>query len=320
MFQLKTYAEVVISVRDLEATAAVFTQMLGWEVVLDGCGTPEEVNFWQLAPTCTTRQRLLRFQQQPFGQIRLVQFEGVLQRVIRSGGQTWDTGGILDIDLRVSDIEHTYRQMEDQGWQAYAPIATAIMGPFTVQEVLMKGPDGVVIAFVHRQIPPHPNPFGLNNCTSNVYLTAMVVKDLKIAHDFFVNKLGFILHNEIEFSPDAPERTMFGMPHSIAPQVRVKLQIIGPEANRDGLLDLVQLEWLRGEDFSELAKPPNRGILMYRFPVSNLKAYYAELIRLGVSIVCPINTLWLEPYGKVQIFALRSPDGVWIEFFEPLIP
>lgn len=59
---------------------------------------------------------------------------------------------------------------------------------------------------------------------------------------------------------------------------------------------------------------------MYRFPVNNLEAYYAELIRLGVSMVCPISTLWLEPYGKVQIFALRSPDGVWIEFFEPLIP
>lgn len=160
MFQLKTYAEVVISVRNLDATAAVFTQMLGWEVVLDGCGTPEEVNFWQLAPTCTTRQQLLRFQQQPFGQIRLVQFEGVSQRVIRSGGQTWDTGGILDIDLRVSDIQHTYLQMEDQGWQAYAPIATA--GAFYRARGTRERPRWRSDSLCSPSDPAAPKPFWLD--------------------------------------------------------------------------------------------------------------------------------------------------------------
>jgi catechol 2,3-dioxygenase-like lactoylglutathione lyase family enzyme len=146
----------------------------------------------------------------------------------------------------------------------------------------------------------------------------MVVKDLKIASDFFVNKLGFLLHNEITFKSPRSERTMFGLPHHLADKTNIQLQIIGPENNRDGLLDLIELEGIIGEDFSRNCIPQNTGILCYRFPVINLNNYKEFILKNGVTINSFSNHVFLAGIGFVSIMSVISPDGVRLEFFEEL--
>ena len=313
--QLHLYNEVVFSVKDLEAAARVYVELFGWEVLWQGKGSASQVRFWDLPESCETDELLLGFQGLDYGQIRLVKFNNVPQRVIRSGGQAWDTGGILDIDLRVSDIDWVYEVLTERGWHGYSQPVTQRMGPFVVEEVLLKGHDEVVIAFVHRQEPPHPNPFNLTGCTSPVYLSAMIVKDLAVAQDFFVNQLGFKLHNEIAFQAEEG-RSMFGLPHNVAAQTNIKLSIIGSTDSRDALLDLVMLEGIKGEDFSALAVPPNRGILLYRFPVMDIETYAQLLKNNGVTFKISLQTVDIQPIGQVKQFAVQSPDGVWIEFWE----
>jgi catechol 2,3-dioxygenase-like lactoylglutathione lyase family enzyme len=318
MYQLHTYSEVVFSVGNLDKTIDIYTKSLGFELVHRTSGDASQIDFWGLPVQTQTEEALLRFQGLRYGQLRLIKFKNIEQRYIRPAGQTWDTGGILDIDLRTSDIQQTYNTLVEEGWHAYAKPVSQTMGPFTVQEVLLKGHDEVVIAFVHRSEPPHPNPFNLDGITSNIYLSAMIVRDLQVAKDFFVDKLGFILHNDIAFKTDQPEATMFGLPHNLSNVVNVKLNIIGPENNRDGLLDLVELEGVTGEDFATNACPPNRGILMYRFPVSNINQYYQHLLNQDIKMVCTLKEIVLSEYGQVKIFAVQSPDGVWLEFFEKI--
>lgn len=315
-FQLKPYSEIVFSVGNLAAAREVYTRHLGFEAVYEGAGHPSQCAFWRLPPSATTQETLLRFQNLGYGQLRLVQFGGVTPQYIRPGAQPWDTGGIFDIDLRVSDIDATFDTLLDLGWHGYSLPTEQTMGPFTVQEVLMQGPDGVVIAFVHRTNPPHPNPFDRQGVTSNVYLSAMMVRDLAVASAFFIKNLGFQSHNEIEFRAEAPGRSMFGLPHNLADQTTVKLHMLGPTETRDGLLDLVQLVGLTGEDFAARAQPPNRGVLMYRFPVKGLRAYHDFVVGTGVQPVCPLSRVVIEPYGEVSIFAVQSPDGAWMEFWE----
>jgi catechol 2,3-dioxygenase-like lactoylglutathione lyase family enzyme len=318
-FKLNTYSEIVISVKNVDAVLPIYTEILGWEVIWRGKGDQSQIQFWELPNECETEEVLLQFKNIPFGQIRLIQFNNVKQKFIRSAGQTWDTGGILDIDLRTSDIQKTYDQLTELGWHAYSRPVTQTMGPFTVEEVLMKGHDEVVIALVHRSNPPHPNPFNLDGITSNVYLSAMIVKDLAKSSHFFVNQLGFMLHNEISFKTEQPETTMFGLPHNLADKTNIKLNIIGPTDNRDGLLDLVELEGLIGEDFSKNAHPPNRGILMYRFPVENIENYYQFVQNNGVVPVKKLQKVQLGNIGKVRLFAVQSVDGVWLEFYEKIL-
>jgi hypothetical protein len=315
-FQLQTYSEIVISVKNLDEVLPIYTKTLGWEIVWRGKGDQSQIKFWNLPPQTITDEVLMRFQNLEYGQIRLIQFKNVEQKLIRPAGQTWDTGGILDIDLRTSDLQKTYDQLTDLGWHAYSRPVTQTMGPFSVEEVLLKGHDEVVIALVHRSVPPHPNPFELEGITSNVYLSAMIVKDLVVATDFFVSQLGFISHNIIAFKTDKPETTMFGLPHNLADKTNVKLNIIGPTENRDGLLDLVELEGLLGEDFSANSCPPNRGILMYRFPVKNIKNYYQSIQKKGIDPILKLQKVQLISIGEVELFAVQSPDGVWLEFYE----
>ena len=315
-FKLHTYSEIIISVKNLDAVLPIYTDVLGWEVVWRGAGDASQISFWGLPNESKTEEIVLQFQKIPFGQIRLIQFQHIEQKLIRPAGQTWDTGGILDIDLRTSDLQKTYHQLTELGWHAYSRPVTQTMGPFTVEEVLLKGHDEVVIALVHRSNPPHPNPFELDGITSNVYLSAMIVKDLERSTHFFVEQLGFKSHNQIFFKTDHPETTMFGLPHNLSDKTNVKLNIIGPTDNRDGLLDLVELEGLIGEDFSANACPPNRGILMCRFPVDNLENYYDFVQNNGVIPVKKLQKVQLGGIGEVLLFALQSGDGVWLEFYE----
>jgi catechol 2,3-dioxygenase-like lactoylglutathione lyase family enzyme len=314
--ELHPYNEVVFSVKNIAEAARTYTELLGWEVVWQGKGDTSQIKFWNLPDVCTTDEMLLRFQGLDYGQIRLVQFNDVEQQIIRAGGQPFDTGGIMDIDLRVSDIQWIYNEMTDRNWQPYNSQAVIqTMGPFSVQEVLFKGHDGVVIAFVHRTSPPHPNPFDLTGGTSHVYLSALVVRDIKVAADFFINKLGFVMHNEIAFVGDNGP-SIFNLPHNIAAQTNALLQIIGPTSSRDALFDLIELEGIKGEDFSARAQPPNRGILMYRFPVTNIAQYAQFIEKNGVTLRCPLQKITHPQVGIVQQFAVQSPDGVWLEFWE----
>ncbi len=315
MHQLHSYNEVVFSVKDIQIAAKTYTDLLGWQIVWQGQGHRSQLDFWDLAPNCTTDEVLLQFQGLTYGQIRLVRFNGVSQQIIRSAGQPFDNGGIMDIDIRVSDINWVYDQMTECNWHAYTQPVTQTMGPFSVEEVLFRGHDGVVIAFVHRTAPPHPNPFGLTGATSNVYLSAIVVKDIKAASHFFINQLGFVVHNQIEFVGDE-SRSIFNLPHNIAAQTKALLSIIGPTDSRDALFDLIELEGIKGEDFSSLAVPPNRGILMYRIPVTDIQSYYDFVLRNGIVPKCLLTTIDIQPIGTIKTFAVQSPDGVWVEFWE----
>jgi catechol 2,3-dioxygenase-like lactoylglutathione lyase family enzyme len=316
MYQLNLYNEVVFSVKNLAEAAKVYTELLGWQICWEGSGDASQTKFWGLPSNCSTNEMLLQFQGLEYGQIRLIQFNDIPQKIIRAGGQPFDTGGIMDIDLRVSDIGWVYDEMTERGWQPYNPQPVVqTMGPFTVHEVLFRGPDGIVIAFVHRTHPPHPNPFNLTGGTSHVYLSALIVKDLTIANDFFINKLGFLLHNDIAFLGDRG-RSIFNLPHNIAAQTNAKLQIIGPTDSREAMFDLIELEGIEGEDFATLAQPPNRGILMYRFPVDNVAAYSQFVQANGVVLRCPLQTIHHSQHDTIQQFAVQSPDGVWLEFWE----
>ena len=314
MYQLHKFNEVVFSVGNLAEAERIYTELLGWKVLWRGQGHASQCQFWGL-PQAQTDEVLLGFDDLDFGQIRLVKFHNVAQKFIRSGGQTWDSGGIMDIDLRVGDIQHTYDLLRENGFHGHSDPILQQMGPFTINEVVMKGHDEIAFALVNRIEPPLPNPSGRKGCISNVYLSALVVKDIAVSRDFFVNKLGFLLLNQVPF-PLQNGPNMFGFPESMAGQVTAKLEIIAPTESRDSMFDLIEFEGVSGRDFSEFACPPNRGILLYRLPVRNIDAYADFITQNGVEFKVPPAVVDYQPIGQVKMFAVQSPDGVWLEFWE----
>ena len=74
-----------------------------------------------------------------------------------------------------------------------------------------------------------------------------------------------------------------------------------------------------GVDVAARAHPCNLGLNLLRFPVDNLPAYADHLERQGIGVEQGTRIqARLEPYGEARMFAVKSPDGAWIEFYQPI--
>jgi hypothetical protein len=57
---------------------------------------------------------------------------------------------------------------------------------------------------------------------------------------------------------------------------------------------------------------------MYRFPVENIENYYNFVQKNGVIPVKKLQKIQFEQIARAMIFAVKSVDGVWIEFYEKI--
>ncbi|QLG45023.1 VOC family protein [Costertonia aggregata] len=315
MYQLKTILEVVYSVGDMEKVKSFFCDYGGLSVVGDYKSDRTVLDFWNLNTSVTADEKLIRFENHVAGSLRLVKYHHVEQKHIRSSQNPWDIGGIMDINLRVPEVAQTFDEIRDLGWHGLSDPLLQKMGPFELYDILMKGYDDIIIAFTHRVQPPLELPEGYK-IPSHVYNSSLTVKNLEETQDFYVSKLGFSLLNEYEVKKDAPMENMFNIPMNMIQDVTCKANIFSLDGTRDVMFQACEFEGVTGKNFSSLAIPPNRGLLMYRCEVENVSEYYDALVKKEVVIEQQLQEITIEPYGKVNCFSLRSPDGVWWEFLE----
>ncbi len=313
--RVKGFQEVIFSVSDIEAAKQLYQKVAGWQVIYEGTGNSTQNRFWKLPADIPSKEALLNNPNDKEGFLRLVQFENVDQQQIRSSGRPWDTGGIFDINLRAKDLQQSFEDFQLAGWNGYSDPIRYQFGKFDVAEVVMQGDDGIAVAMMQRHAPTlegYPNLRKL----SHVFNSTHISKDADAALDFFVNKLGFKIYMQTKGIDRKAGRNVLGIPQNINDDIELPVYIVHPEGVNFGSVEFIQMKGLEGENFENLAVPPNLGILMLRFPVSNAAAYAKQLQERGVQLYCPITEMMLEPYGKVNIFAVRSPDGVWLEFME----
>ena len=315
MYTLKTILEVVYSVGDMDKVKHFFCDYGGLKTVGNYESDKSVLSFWNLGEEVTATEKLIRFSDHEAGSLRLVKYNNVEQRYIRSSQNPWDTGGIMDINLRVPEVAKTFNEIRELGFHGLSDPLLQKMGPFELYDILMKGYDDIIIAFTHRVQPPLELPVG-GKIPSHVYNSSLTVKNLQETQNFYVKQLGFTLLNEYEVKKDAPLENMFNIPMNMIESVTCKANIFSLDGSRDVMFQTCEFDGVVGKDFSELALPPNRGLLLYRCEVENIAVYYQSLIEKGVIIYKEIQELMIEPYGKVNAFALRSPDGVWWEFLE----
>jgi len=313
-FKLRAIREVLYSTGDLAKMSALFEEYGGWNRVETGPISSNMLRFWEVPADAEAESLLLQSYQHPTGQLRLVQFKNVEQQYIRSSQQPWDTGGIMDINLRVHEVPATFSQLREQGWHGLSDPLLQTMGPFKLYDILMRGPDDIIIAFTHRLQPPMQldAPIAL---PSHIYNSSLVVKDLNKALAFYQEKLGCHLLNSYQVKKDSPQENMFGLPFNLADQVETNAHILSFDGERDTVFQIIAFDGVFGKDFSMVSRPPNRGWLLYRVEVEGIEAYYDHLQLTGVEMHRPLQSIYLSPYGQRKIFAVLSPNGVWWEFF-----
>jgi len=313
------YREAVFSVTDADAWADTLVDVGAWQQVAAGEVDRRLLDAWQLPDDASARYIVLGNPGTTRGYVRLIEFDGVEQRQIRSNAQSWDTGGWFDVNSRVLDMDATFAALQSRDWQAYSDPVQFTFGPFVVIEWLARGPDGIVIATIERVEPPlegFPQIRGM----SRLINATQIVPDIDRALTFYRLVLGFSPYLSHEGASKVPGPNVLGLPHNVAAEVPRRVIILHPQGTNDGSVELLQFEGAVGADFSEYAVPPNLGILMLRFPVQDIMAFAAQVAHHTVDVVMPIVTVDVPPYGTVRMMAIRGPGGVWIEFFEEDAP
>ncbi len=314
---IKGFQEVIFSVTDIERWIKFFEHNCGWKLIHKSSNSSIDTlkQMWSLEDSVQIDEAVLHNEGDHEGFIRLVKFKNVVQKQIRSATYVWDTGGIFDVNMRTPTMDTWYRELQDDGWNGFSEPKRYVFGPYDVSEVLMKGPDGIVIAFMQRFAPPLED-FDHMGKTSRIFNSSVVVKDMEQTYDFYINKLGFELFFQ---SPGLDRETghnVIGIPPNLNHEITVPIDIVRPDINNFGSIEYLKTQELKGRDCAEFAIPPNLGILMYRFPVRNVEKYAAMLQERGLQLNTPVQKLNVAPYGDLKIFSVRSPDGVWLEFIE----
>lgn len=309
------YREAVFSVSDAKAYSVFLREVGAWEALYRGEVDRAMLAAWKLPGSAAASEIVLGNPGTSRGFIRLVQFAGVEQQQIRSNAQTWDTGGWFDVNSRILDMDATFAATQSRDWQAYSDPVQFTFGPFVVKEWLTRGPDGIVIAMIERIAPPLEG-FPQLKKMSRLINATQIVPDIEAARDFYLNKLGFETYLNHEGPSKSPGPNVLGLPHNLATRIPRLVTIVHPSGVNDGSVELLQFDGAEGADFSTRAVPPNLGILMLRFPVSDINAFEARVDAEGIEVVVRPTNVTLPPYGSVRLMAIRGPGGAWIEFFE----
>lgn len=315
MYQLRSIKEVLYSVGNLEKVKSFFCDYGGWNEVGTYQTTKNQLDFWQVSNQANAEEVLIQSDHHPTGQLRLVKFNNIDQDYIRSSQQPWDTGGIMDINLRVHEVANTFDELRELGWHGLSDPLFQKMGTVELYDILMKGYDDTIIAYTHRVQPPMELKSPIKFPT-HVYNSSITVKDIEKAKQFYIDTLGCKVLMDYEVKKEKPQESMFGFPHNLTNKVNCKAVMLSYDGERDTMFQICEFEGATGKDFSAKAKPPNKGFMSYRVSVDGVSGYYNHLQEKEISIHQPLQQLDIQPYGKVNTFSVICPDGVLITFIE----
>ncbi|MEM7583719.1 MAG: VOC family protein [Acidobacteriota bacterium] len=309
------FKETAFAVQNLEGAITLYTEVAGWEVMHRGRADASVARFWRLPEDQVIEEALLRNPGTTEGYLRLVRFPGSPPKLIRPGAQSWDTGGIFDVNVRVLDIHARLADLRRHGWRAYSEPVEFSFGPFVVREVLALGPDGLVLAMIERVQPPLEGWPNLRRM-SRIFNATQVVRDFETSFAFYTETLGFKPYLEHEGASKAAGPNVLGLPHNLTTEIPRKVAILSPQGDNFGSIEILSFDGATGDDFAERAVPPHLGHLLMRFPVTDLDAYLALLKSRGVEPVSGPSTVDIAPYGQVPAFAIQAPEGAWLEFIQ----
>ena len=313
------FSEAVVSVSNLDTWISFFEDVFQWKVAhrgLVGMGIHE---LWRLPPSAEVEDVLVRDPDAltELGAIRLVKFHGVEQQVARPNAYAWDTGGFFDLHVQVRNLHSLIADMQARGWIGYTQPQRIEVSGVVLDEVLIRGPDGMAFALIERVSPPFQVVEGYRRA-SPAWNAPQMVSNFTAAYQFYADGLGFKPIIETEMAPPADGENLYGLPLSVARQTKTQLAFFHPTGERGavGSVDLLHLDGLEGRRHDTTTQPPNLGLVVIRYPVSGLQHYADAITSTGVAIKAGPVDVELTGLGATRAFAVHSPEGARLEFYE----
>lgn len=313
------FSEAIVSVSDLAYWTEFLSDVFKWQLNHSGPVDRNIHTFWHLPEDMHAEEALFSEPnaKTSLGAIRLIKFHGATQKHARPAAYAWDTGGFFDLHVQVNDVHELYRDMQQKGWQGFTEPKRLDVSGVVIDEVLVRGPDGMAFALIERVSPPFQVVDGYDR-VSPAWNAPQMVADFTAAHQFYTEGLGFKPTIEAEMPPTADGDNLFALPLNVAKTTTTQLAFLHPTGQRGamGSVDILKLQGVTGRALGPTTKPPNLGLLLLRYPVENLSAYAAGVKAAGVELFSDISSITVEPHGQCNAFSVQSPEGAILEFYE----
>jgi len=313
------WSEVVVSVADLDASAAWLIEDGGWREIARGELSAAEIAYWGLSPRHSGAFLKICAADTETGCIRYVRIDGAEdQRPIRLAARPWDTGGIFSIMLRTNDAQAMFDAAIARGWWAESQPYAFSFGGSDLVNVVVRGPHGVNYALYERKSPAF-NGF-LVGRLSRAFNTMRMVKDQPASLAWYRDRLGLEVLFDAPFTDPEARSNNFSVPANLATKLVRRAAVVQPILPSEaGRIEVMQFEGFSGRDFSAQASLPNFGIISVRYPVREFEAYRAALKAASIPAEMSGNQIEVEALqadaDKADLFAVRDPDGNLTEFY-----
>ena len=152
MYQIKTIIETIYSLGHVEKVKHFFCDYGGWSVVGKYKSNQSVLDFWNV-PNASAEELLIQFDDHPTGLLRLVKYHNIEQEYARSSQKPWDTGGIMDINLRVHSVEDAFNDLREMGWHGLSDPLLQVMGPFKLYDTLIYSLNSLACALLIPRFP-----------------------------------------------------------------------------------------------------------------------------------------------------------------------
>jgi catechol 2,3-dioxygenase-like lactoylglutathione lyase family enzyme len=314
-WRIQGWQEAVVSVRNMDDYAEFFEDIAQWEVSEQGSVSEQQLAAWSANGLGKARYRRYANPGDTRGFITLVQFSNAPQLQIREDAQSWDTGGIFDLNVRVKDLESVARRVRKLGWHASAPITQFTFGQFVVKEWIVSSPDGLAFAMIQR-ISPALEGWPTMRSVSRSFNSTQVVADLPRSLTFYRDVLGFKVYLEHHGASEKSGANVLGLPHNLTQEITRHVYVLDPLGKNEGSVELLQFEGATGADFSARAVPGNLGIWLLRFPTEGVSQLGKHLQDSGHSSEVQLASYRTKANKQVQSLLVRAPEGALLEFFE----
>lgn len=309
------YHELLIVTADRDKWTESFVPAAGWEVRESGAVDAGWLSLWGVETPA--HYTVIGNPGTERGFLRLIEFDGTAGDFIRPNGQSWDTGGIFDFNMRVADMSATRRALMDAGWTGASEPVEFSFGPFVVKEWLPRGLDGVRLAVIERVQPPLEGWPNMKKF-SRAFNATMIVADIENARRFWRDGLGFRSYLDHKASSKQAGPNVLGLPHNLATEIVRDVSIMHPYGENEGSIELLAFEGARGSDFSSRTDMPNRGLARLRFPAKGLAEVREYITNLGYPVSDIVSGLPISGVGTVDVFVATAPGGTKVEIYEVL--
>lgn len=310
------WSEAVVVVRSIARTAEWLAEVAGWSARGPDRATPAAVlRLWGLPEGARGRERLLGNAGDESGLVRLVEFENAGPQVeIRGNGMAWDTGGVFSLMTRSRALDAAYARHQAMGFSAFNEPTDFDFGGVVLRNIVLRGPDGVNLAIYERRSPLLVGWLTIRRLSAP-FNAMQMVRDVDAAQRFYARLFGYSPVAAGAFLDPALASNNFALPQNVAMEQARRYAIMAIEGAEVGRVEPMNFEGLVGRDLAERAHFPNYGVAALRFLTARLAATLGKARALGI-VPSPVVNAEVEPWGRVRLAQLRSPDGVMIELME----